>query len=98
MKHRAVVQRMGRHWMVLGLQLGYPPCCIAAFVRGEQLRGVRDYDIPADYLNTGFVPCRDCATVKPSLVIEHINNHRHPELRPFPDFDADKDLEKLNAD
>lgn len=81
--HFNIVQRMGRHWMVLGLNLGYPPCCIAAFVRGEQL--ARDYVAPPEYDNTGFRPCRDCALVKPELVIAHINAHRSPKLRPFPD-------------
>lgn len=76
------VQRMGRHWLVRGLMYGYPPCCIAAFVRGEQL--LHDYVIPAEYHNTGFVPCRDCAKVKPSIVLEHIARHRSQKLEDFP--------------
>lgn len=94
---RSMVQRNGRWWMMLGLQLGYPPCCIAAFVRGEQL--AHDYEIPAEYHKTGFVPCRECAAVKPSIVIEYIQNHRHPKCGVFPNYEhIDNERKARTAD
>lgn len=52
-----------------GRYLGYPTCCIKAFM----------FDLPPGvnaFTGTGFVPCCECVLLLPKLLVERINKAR----------------------
>lgn len=83
LQHRAIMFGNGYGWMQQGIMLGYPPCCIAAFLTVAP--GDRDYEIPAAYENTGFIPCKSCAQADPQHVLSFIAANRRWH-EPFPEF------------
>lgn len=56
-------------WKYWGVQMGYPSCCIEAFLDGKQ-----QYD--SVFHGTGFLPCKCCNKKHPSDVLEYIDKHR----------------------
>ena len=59
-KHRhkfKTPEEMGRHYLEQGLKEGYPPCCIAAFVR-DSMVGLSPGELRGS--KGGFVPCERC--------------------------------------
>ncbi len=69
-------------WMEMGLQRGYPMCCIEAFLVGEQKRG-------GFFEGTGFVPCSCCYDRTPEDLISTIDTNRQID-HTFP-FDSEKE-------
>lgn len=66
---------MNTGYVLFGLWLGYPSCCVQAFARME---GWCDPDhIPDEFVGTGFRPCQNCVETKPATVLlDHINRTR----------------------
>lgn len=63
-------------WRDWGRKLGYPECCIEAFIKEEQ----HHFNI---FTGTGFLPCKDCNKKDPREVLKYIDSHRQIGL-PFP--------------
>lgn len=83
MQHRAIMFGNGYGWMQTGILLGYPPCCIAAFLCVAP--GDRGYKIPEAYEGAGFIPCEKCAKVEPEHVLGFIAANRRWH-EPFPEY------------
>lgn len=83
MQHRMIMFGNGYGWMEHGIMLGYPPCCIAAFLCVAP--GDRNYEIPEAYKDTGFIPCKSCAQADPQHVLSFIAANRRWH-EPFPEF------------
>lgn len=77
----------------LGIYLGYPACCIDAFVKFKHFKeDVSNWPL----IGTGFVPCKRCAEKKSArMLADEINRLRvHPV--PFPD-EKEVDLTQWEA-
>lgn len=75
-------------WFEMGLQRGYPVCCIEAFLVGDQKRG-------GFFEGTGFVPCSCCYDRNPEDLINHIDTFRQIPYT-FP-FDDENSFERYNS-
>lgn len=69
------------HWINMGIRMGYPLCCIRAFV-DTPLNAERGWVNP--WAGTGFIACPDCSEKPMFTVMGYINNHRHKSLPKFP--------------
>lgn len=71
------------HWTMLGLQFGYPECCVGEFVihavKGTyETRGTRKLN------GTGYVPCIKCNELPEEQLIATIESRRMPHVKePF---------------
>lgn len=73
------------HWENYGTLMGYPPCCIEAFLKGEQT-------FNCVFSGTGFLPCGDCNKLPPEKILKYIDTHRQSAtIFPF-DNEQDKEL------
>lgn len=69
------------HFIMTGMQMGYPSCCIRMFV---MVPLAADRNWPNPWEGTGYIPCPHCA-VKPMMTVQGlINSNRDPALPPFP--------------
>lgn len=60
------------HWISMGMQFGYPPCCIMAFVQLEHI-GEPERKLHG----TGFIPCKLCnEEFTEQQLVDQINKHR----------------------
>lgn len=67
-------------WMVTGIALGYPTCCIKAFVNLEHMLD----PVPRKLVGTGYVPCPHCNETKTTMeLVDTINRAREPGIPPF---------------
>lgn len=69
---------------MIGQFLGYPACCVQAFIDMQQVAGTA-------FEGTGFRPCRRCADKPVYLVLMEIATNRIYE-KPFPLHDTDEIL------
>jgi hypothetical protein len=68
---------LSAYYRNLGDYLGYPRCCVEAFISEAPPR--RD----SHFKGTGFVPCRRCELKLPEVLIDEIKkNRKHPEEFP----------------
>lgn len=68
------------HWMLLGIGLGYPTCCIKSFLG---LSHITDPTI-RKLEGTGFIPCVHCNETKTTgEMVDEINRARNPNLPKF---------------
>lgn len=66
-------------WLITGVALGYPTCCIKSFINLEHL-GAPDRKLNG----TGFVPCAHCDNTKTTQeLVDEINRAREPGIPPF---------------
>lgn len=74
------------HWTFMGVERGYPPCCIGEFILWA-IKSPKEIEKRPDRKlhGTGFVPCIKCNCKSEEMLIAEINRFRSPELMPFPD-------------
>ncbi len=72
-------------WIELGQYLGYPPCCIRAFVNLEHLGDPTQLSI-RPLIGTGFVCCEDCAEYYTARELTNIINAHRTCPTPFPKY------------
>lgn len=65
-----------QQWEYWGTQMGYPSCCIKAFLDGKQ-------QFDSVFHGTGFLPCKECNKKDPTKLLKHIDKHRLINY-PFP--------------
>ena len=62
---------------ILGVAFGYPPCCIEAFIKEENVR--------SDDFEDGFLPCKECYENKTKEELYAEINERRLFKGTFPD-------------
>lgn len=68
------------HWILMGYGLGYPTCCIKAFL---ELSHMTDYTV-RKLQGTGFIPCIHCNNTKTTgEMVDEINRARNSDLPKF---------------
>lgn len=76
------------HWRAMGEHLGYPPCCVAEFVRLiEQGRMPGQIAGRGPWSGTGFIPCSThrAQIRNHEVTVESLIANRRAK-RPFPEF------------
>ena len=68
------------HWLLTGIALGYPTCCIKAFIALKHLGDDRERKLQG----TGYVPCDHCDKTKTTQeLVDTINRARESSIPPF---------------
>lgn len=74
------------NWILIGVGLGYPTCCIKAFVDLEHMLDPEKRKLTG----TGFIPCARCNSNKTTMdLVNEINHARDPKLPIFSHNPAD---------
>lgn len=73
------------NWVILGMEFGYPPCCIGEFViwaiKSDKEIAKRS---SRKLCGTGYVPCVKCNEKSDVELIAEINERRSSDLEAFP--------------
>lgn len=70
------------NWFLMGMQFGYPPCCVGDFIL-DLVKGTYINRKPRKLNGAGYVPCRSCNRRSEKELIAAINEYRDPTLEPF---------------
>lgn len=57
MQELVELNEVREQWALDGIELGYPPCCVRAFLHGMPEYAKRN---PGPWIGSGFVPCEEC--------------------------------------
>lgn len=70
-------------WTIMGLQFGYPPCCVGEFII-HNIRGTWRTRKDRQFYGTGYVPCVKCNELPAEQLLAYINSNRQVETS-FPE-------------
>ncbi len=92
---KAKLQGLVVTWVINGLYLGYPECCIGEFVH-EFLNYPNRTRPKRKLCGTGYVPCEKCNKKSVKQLIKFIAAHRQSPT-PFPNDDLGQSNSKHNS-